>query len=522
MHPPKANMIPFFVCLAALIGCWGCTRQRPNLADCRSVDRAPVISPDYTGTTLPPNIAPTPFTIKEKGSAYYVRISSDQGNPLDLFSRSPSISIPVNAWKSLLGLNRDKSLRITICVKDGTGQWSRFAPIENHIAPEPIDTHLVYRIIKPLYMLHDKMGLFQRDLGSFYERPILLNTATGGNCINCHSFYRYNPDRMMFHMRAGAVGTSMIVAYDGEVSKVDTKTSFNPPAAYRSWHPNGQVIAFSHNAVRQVFHAVGKNRDVYDRASDIFLYNVKTNTITTSPKIASTDRMETYPEWSLDGKYLYFCSAPGLDSFDGREHPYNKIRYDLMRIAYDVETDSWGEIEPVVLASQLGLSAAHPKISPDGRHLLFCMSPYSNFPLYNPDSDLYLLDTQTNQWHKPENINSDQAESYHSWSSNGRWVVFSSKRQDGMCTHFYFSYFNSEGRFSKPFLLPQRDPGYHESLPIVYNIPEFVNGPVTIQPQKLIKAAWSKQIVKALLDPNVGKKPDNQSEESAYQAAHTN
>ena len=520
MHAPRAIRVPTLVCLAALIGCWGCTPRRPNPDTCRSIDRAPVISPDYTGTTLPPNVAPTNFTIKEGGIAYSVRISSDQGSPIELCSRSPDVHIPVGPWKRLLDRNRDRPLRITVCVQDEKGRWSRFAPIENHVAAEPIDTHLVYRIIKPLYMMHDRMGLFQRDLGSFDERPILLNTATGGNCINCHSFDHYNPDRMMFHMRAGAVGTSMIVAYDGEVSKVDTKTSFNPPAAYRSWHPNGQIIAFSGNAVRQVFHAKGKNRDVYDRASDVFLYNVKTHALTTSPRISSPERMETYPEWSPDGQYLYFCSAPGIEGFDGREPPYNKIRYDLMRIAYNAQTDSWGEIEPVVLASQWGQSVAHPKVSPDGRYLLFCMSQYSNFPLYNSDSDLYLLDLRTHQWGKPENINSDRAESYHCWSSNGRWVVFSSKRQDGLCTHFYFSHFDSDGHFSKAFILPQKDPHFYDQLVIVYNIPEFVAGPIRIRPQRLIEAAWSRQIIQAQLDPRLDQKAGTPADEPLYTPSH--
>ena len=163
--------------------------------------------------------------------------------------------------------------------------------------------------------------------------------------------------------------------------------------------------------------------------------------------------METYPEWSPDGRYLYFCSSPALDIYDKDEHPLKKMRYDLMRISYDVQTDSWGEIEPVLLASKLNLSIAHPKLSPDGKYVLFCMSQYSYFPLYMPDSDLYLLDTETMEFRKPDKINSDRAESYHCWSSNGRWVVFSSKRQDGQSTHPYFSYFDSTGNFSKPFLL---------------------------------------------------------------------
>jgi len=518
----KVYIILFFACIVMVILCPSCTDNKPNLEECIVIERQPVISPDYTDTTLPPNIAPTSFVVKEAASAYYVQISSRQGEDIDIFSRSANIDIPIKPWKRLLNQNRNKSLLVTIFTRDKNGKWNRFTPIENKIATEEIDSHLVYRLMKPLYQYWDKLGIYQRDLTSFDERPIVLNTALGKNCVNCHYFHDHNPDRMMFHMRAGAVGTSMILAYDGEVHKIDTSTSFNHATSYRSWHPNGQIIAFAFNTVKQVFHAVGKNLDVYDRASDLLLYNIKTNTVTSSPKISSPERMETYPEWSTDGKYLYFCSSPALEAFDETEHPLTKIRYDLMRISYDVQTDTWGKVEPVVLASKLGKSVAHPKVSPDGRYILFCMSEYSYFPLYMPDSDLYLLDTETLEFHKPDKINSDRAESYHCWSSNGRWAVFSSKRQDGQSTHPYFSYFDKNGNFSKPFLLPQKDPAYNQLRVVVYNIPELVKGPVKIPPQKLIKTAWSDQIVKAKLDPKVTTKQNEQTEETPYKSTLPN
>ena len=518
MH--KTNLLFILVLLGAavVIKCTISTDKMPNIEACNSVARQPVIEPDYTETTLPANIAPINFIINEEGQAYYVRISSDKGDDIGIFSRSPKIKIPAKPWKALLALNREKPLHITVFVQNRKGDWSRFTPIENQIADENIDTHLVYRIIPPLYQYYRKMGLYQRDLRSYRERTIAYNKSMGYNCINCHSFYNYDPNRMIFHMRAGAVGTSMILAYDGDVVKVDTKTSFNKATSYRSWHPNGEIIAFAFNNVKQLFHAVGENRDVFDIVSDLLIYNVKTNTISTSPKISSEDRMETYPEWSPDGKYLYLCSAPGLEFYDTSEHPYKQMRYDLMRISYDVEKDSWGEIEPVLIASELGMSIAHAKLSPDGKHILFCMSDYSYFPLYRPESDLYLLDTQTNLYREAEELNSDFAESYHCWSSNGRWIVFSSKRRDGLCTDPYFSYFDMDGNFSKPFILPQKDPELHKRLFRVYNIPEFVTGPIKIRPQKIIKAAWSKKIVAAKLDPKVRKKAKSQSEDTMYQS----
>ncbi len=519
MRVPRGLAIAWAVCVAMVAGC---AQEKPDLEDCNSAARPPTISPDYAGVTLPPNIAPTNFVINEKGAAYYVHIASEKGPPIELLSRSANIKIPLEPWRELLSSNHEKALRLTICVRDDKGRWSRFDRIENRIAAEPIDTHVAYRLMKPLYQFWDQMGIYQRDLTNFEQQPVVLNRTMGKNCVNCHSFHDYNPDRMMFHMRAGAVGTSMILAYDGNVSKVDTKTAFNRATSYRSWHPNGEIIAFAFNTVKQVFHAVGENRDVYDRASDLLLYNVETHTVTTSPKISRPDRMETYPEWSPDGRYLYFCSCPGLDQYDTHEHPYKQIKYDLVRISYDAATDTWGEVESVVSAGETGRSVAHPKVSPDGRTILFCLSDYSYFPLYRPESDLYLLDTRTGQWHKANNINSDRAESYHCWSSNGRWVVFSSKRQDGLSTHFYFSYFDSEGHFSRPFVLPQKDARYHNSRVIVYNIPEFTKGPITIRPQELTRTAWAREIVKAKLDPKVSARTDGQADVSPYGSLHGN
>lgn len=518
----KVMIILFCICISAVTFYPGCTKEKPVLKDCTLVERQPAIYPDYTEITIPPNIAPTNFIIKEKADEYYVNISSETDEDINIFSRSANIRIPSGPWKTLLSNNPGKSLLITVFVKDEENKWARFSPIENRIATEKIDTHLVYRLMKPLYQYWDKLGIYQRDLTSFNEQPIILNSTTGKNCVNCHSFHNYNPKRMIFHMRAGAVGTSMILAYDNETYKVDTSTSFNRATSYRSWHPNGEIIAFAFNVVKQIFHSIGENRDVYDRVSDLCLYNVRTKTITTSPDISSTERMETYPEWSPDGKYLYFCSSPALEAFEQDEHPYKKIKYDLMRISYDTESDSWGELETVLNASELGFSIAHPKITPDGKYILFCRCEYSYFPLYKPESDLWLFNTQTKEFCKAERINSDQAESYHCWSRNGRWAVFSSKRQDGICTHLYLSYFYTDGNFGKPFLLPQEDPEYHKSRVIVYNVPEFVSGPVQIRPQKLIKTAWSKRIIKTSLDPKVTKRSDNQIEDTTYKSSHHN
>ncbi len=83
-------------------------------------------------------------------------------------------------------------------------------------------------------------------------------------------------------------------------------------------------------------------------------------------------------------------------------------------------------------------------------------------------------------------LNSDDTESYHSWSSNGRWVVFSSRRTDGIFTRPFFAHIDADGHAaSKPFELPMQDPDRHRQLLKSYNVPELMRGPVKLTPQQI-------------------------------------
>jgi hypothetical protein len=158
-----------------------------------------------------------------------------------------------------------------------------------------------------------------------------------------------------------------------------------------------------------------------------------------------------------------------------------------MRVSYDITTDHWGQPEMLVSSQETALSACQPKVSPDGRFLLFTMCQYGNFPIYQSNSDLYLMDLASRQFRRLS-INSDQADSWHSWSSNSRWVVFSSKRIDGLFSRPHLTYVDQSGEFHTAFVLPQRDPGFYESCLNTFNVPEFMTGPVTVKERDLAQA----------------------------------
>jgi len=453
----------------------------------QTIDRKPVIDPDYAGLIIPPNIAPLNFRVLEEGTRYKARIEPVTGPSITIKSRDGAFCFSQRQWKKILSQNIGKHYSVTVSVRNKNGQWIRYHSFRNNIAEDPIDSHLVYRMLDPMFVQSRVMGIYQRDLTNFKETAI-LHTRFLNACYNCHSFCQKDPDKMMLHIRSKDAGGTFIID-NGEVKRINTKTEINKaPGAYRSWHPSGKLIAFSVNVVRQFFHATGYTQEGYDKVSDLILYNIDKNTVTSCLDLASPYYMETYPEWSPDGKYLYYCRAK-QPSFDSNfENEYDKIMYDLMRIPYDMEQESWGTPEIVLNHKKTGFSVTQPRISPDGQFLMFAAAKYGTFTIHRPGGDIHILNLNTGKIIKPD-FNSDRPESYNTWSSNSRWFVFSSKMRNDFCTHAYISHIDQSGTVSKAFILPQKNPAFYDTHIMTYNVPELVRGPIEITGRQIAAVA---------------------------------
>lgn len=251
---------------------------------------------------------------------------------------------------------------------------------------------------------------------------------------------------------------------------------------YPSWHPSGKFVAFSINNTTQDTHPVHRT-EVYDKASDVVVYDVEKQEIITTQALFSKKRFETFPTFSPDGKQLYFCSAPAL-KVPGE---LRDLRYSLCRVSFDPESRTFGSVVDTIFQAETeGQSILFPRVSPDGKYLLCTTTSYGTFPIWHKDADLCMFDLSTGAQVPTEEANSPDTDSYHSWSSNSKWVVFSSRRLDGLYTRPFIAHVGERGVLSKPFVLPQKSTEYYTFLTKSYNIPEFVKGKVKTDTYKLV------------------------------------
>ncbi len=472
-----------------LCGLWtlaACEVSVPT--DYSEADSLPRIYPDYTEVTVPCNIVPLHFHIDEEADEYITRLTTPAG---EWVTGGRDVTPGIERWQKMLTEARGKSLRADVFVRCGD-RWKHFLPFTIRVADVPIDPYLSYRLIAPSYVTYEDLVISQRNLTNFDEEVIygnmLVSDEKDGQCINCHSYQNYNPNRMQFHARQAHGGT--LIACDGRLTKVNLKTDSTLSAGvYPAWHPSEKLIAYSTNHTGQSFHTRDLQKvEVEDTQSDLILYDLERNEVSTIAQ--DSCELECFPWWSPDGNYLYYCSAhyEKQDTvtleYDMILH-YKDIKYNLYRKRFDTASRRFGPRETVFDAAAQGKSATLPRLSPDGRYLLFTLAEYGVFHIWHKDADLYLTDLKTGQTRALAEVNSDDVESYHSWSSNGHWIVFSSRRNDGNFTRPFFAYIGRDGKACKPFELPQENPEMHRQFLRSYNIPEFMSGPVTVSPQEL-------------------------------------
>ena len=471
------------------------------------------IYPDYSHLVIPANIAPLNFRLDEAADKVVARLTAGEEELIVTSGKDLELSFPAKQWKRLLEKANGRGITYDLYAEKG-GKWEHYKPFTNNVSTDSIDPYLTYRLIEPSYMGSGEMGIYQFNLEEGEEEAIFTNHhdhIKGNNqqqkCMNCHTAQRNHPENKMFYYRGPNGG--LLLTYNGKIRKINTRCGdMTNPTIYPAWHPSKPLIAFSSNKVLQRFCSNDNCKiDVFDDNSDLVLYDIEKNEI--SPIRKTPEQQESNPCWSSNGEYLYFNSTDSC--YQKSMNPRNLL-YNIYRVRYKGATE-WGENEMVYEAAKERRSATYPKASPDGKFLLITVSSFGPSTQTNKSADLYMIDLNGNKVRSLDEVNSaTESDSYHDWTSNSRWIVFCSRREDGNYARPYFSHISDDGKASKPFVLPRNDSRYHEKLIKNYNVTEFSKAPVTTSVHNIqatleraeIQATYNGPTVRGVTDGQTG------------------
>lgn len=481
--------IILFIAIPLLVAC------KRSVKDAEMVASYPDIFPDYINVTIPATIAPMNFDmVTDSYNRIDVKVVGAKSGELHI-NKKQTADFPHKAWAQLLAENIGDSLQFTVAIHQD-GKWLQYKPFSMYVSTYPIDYGLVYRKIAPGYEVWSKMGIYERDLSSFDEKPIIENTLTPAMCVNCHSLNQASPNQVSLHIRGKNGGT--LLRIDNQMEMLNTKTdSTISSCVYPYWHPDGKYIAYSVNETRQAFHTAKDERvEVLDLASDVVIYHPESNELILVPQLRQKESFETFPVFSADGKKLYFCSA----ETKAIPFEYKDIKYSLCSVDFDAATGQVGTIvDTLINAKTIDKSISFPRPSYDGKYIMVTLSDYGNFSIWHKEADLWLYDLSNGSFKPIDEVNSDNTESFHNWGSDSRWFVFSSRRGDGLYTRLYLACMNEDGTFTKPFLLPQKEPKrFYDYSVFSYNVPDFVTAPLEVDirtAEKMIVKDERKQII---------------------------
>lgn len=299
------------------------------------------------------------------------------------------------------------------------------------------------------------MGLdvdYANDKGSYAIAPVSRQIALKKEHIITWSDYKREDKTPTF-------GLLSQVSPDGRyvVSTVKDRSVFVPR----------DELAFS-----QLFFPIRGILTVYDRESKTFV---------SLPGADDPKFVQSNPTWSPDGKHIVFARSKAyrlkresvsnralLTPDECREflEEGKTFLFDLYRIPFN--DGKGGTPEPLKGASQNGMSNFFAKYSPNGNWIVFCKA--KSFMLLQPDSELHIIPSAGGKARRL-GCNTSRMNSWHSWSPNSRWIVFSSK-VFGPYTQLFLAHIDEDGK-SAPAMLLHHFTGTRGAA----NIPEFLNGP---------------------------------------------
>lgn len=457
-----------YMILGLLLILAACT---PRPKDAEKVSTLPPMYPDYTNITIPYNIAPLNFLLRADADAIEL-IARCGTETLQINTRGNEVCIPIGKWKDLMNAAKGKIIDVQLSARID-GHWLQYKTFTWQVVADKLDAYLSYRLIEPDYEVWNHLQIKERCIENFDEDAICDHNLVDNHCMNCHIYGNQNPNLSLFYVRGKGGGT--ILNRNGQLRKLDIKNAQTiSSGVYAGFHPSGRYGVFSSNIIIPGFHSLGSKRlEVYDTKSDVFVADFDHNAIYSCPQLSDSTVLETFPTFSPDGRYIYFCTTRKVDL----PKDIKKLKYSLCRIAFNAANHTFGsKVDTIYNTRLMGHSVCHPKVSPDGQWILYTVADYGTFPIWHREADLQMMNLKTGAINPLTVVNSNRSDTYHSWSSNSRWFVFASKRDDGLYGKPYFCYIDRNGKAHKPFVLPQKHPSFYDNNLKSFNVPELSKG----------------------------------------------
>jgi tetratricopeptide (TPR) repeat protein len=348
-------------------------------------------------------------------------------------------------------------------------------------------------IIKPLAPSATRLIQWRlRDIGKTESRVVLKDMVT---CANCHSFSRDGKTMGMdMDGPANDKGLYAIVPVKPQMTinasdmlnwnpSQDPKVSLNRVGFMSQVSPDGKYVVTTVNtsdrAPQNNYYVVNFKdyrflQVFYPTRGILASYSRETGRREPLPGADDPDYVQADGVWSPDGSYLVFARAKAKEPYppDGKMAAYAndpievQIQYDLYRVPFN--GGKGGQAVAIAGASDNGMSNTFPKVSPDGRWIVFVKC--RNAQLMRPDSQLWIVPAAGGQARRMR-CNTPLMNSWHSFSPNGRWLVFSSKARSPY-TQMYLTHIDEQGNDS-PAILVENSTAANRAV----NLPEFVNIP---------------------------------------------
>lgn len=351
-------------------------------------------------------------------------------------------------WRPSAGqltpLLRDSTLCITIYARNGNKTYVGQS-VHVTISPDSLSDDIVYRLVEPLFNAGQTSSVQVFRWDNPYPDSIFL---IPGTCVGCHV---YAVDVSLLNVRKGKDRRLVTANGDGCDQQVIGEFTFITIS------PDNQYAAVVANT-RGKIDIKKQSFDPFDlpyETGDIFIYNLKQKGLRPLPGASELDFVEDMPYFSSDGKTLYFTryrfDANGIGCMDLYKVPFNQ--------------GNGGSPIPVVQASGKGYHY-FSRYSPDGKWLSFCRGDARQGVFAKSTSDIYLLSVDEKRLIKLACDKDGVMDSWHWWSSDSQWLLFSSNREDNQMTALYLTHIDGQGGASPALKLLGFD-----SLKV--NLPQF-------------------------------------------------